>query len=333
MPISMTGPSPSPTELPSLARRAFVGLFNRPYILLTLTPLFWGGNFVLGRGVHEFFPPIALASIRWTLAFLIILPFALPHLRRDWPEIRRQWPWLVFLGAVGPGCFNTLTYIGLNFTPALNALIINSSGPVMIALASFLFFSDRLSARQFVGIGLSLIGVIIVITKGNLQALAQLEINSGDLWVLGAMAVWGVYTAFLRKRPAQIHWLSLAACMFLIASIVNWPLHAWEHAYVRSLTLSTDALLAIGYVAIFPSILAYVFYTRGVELIGSNRAGVFLHLIPLFGSGLAILILGEQPLWSHAIGFALILTGVTIAARQARATAPPPATRPTREPQ
>jgi len=330
MPIRMSRPSHSETQ-PSLVRRALTALFNQPYVLLTLTPLFWGGNFVLGRGVHEFFPPIALASIRWTLAFLIILPFALPHLRRDWPEIRQHWPWLVFLGATGAGSFNTLTYIGLNHTPALNALIINSSGPVMIALASFLFFSDRLTARQVLGIGLSLIGVIVVVSKGDLQALTQLAFNTGDIWVLGAMCVWGVYTAFLRKRPASIHWLSLAACLFGVAAMINWPLHAWEHAYVRSLTLSTDAILAIGYVAIFPSILAYVFYTRGVELIGGNRAGVFLHLIPLFGSTLAILVLGEQPLWSHGVGFALILTGVTIAARQVRAKAPPPATQPRRE--
>ncbi len=331
MPFGMSRPSHTEAQ-PSLFRRALTALFNQPYLLLTLTPLFWGGNFVLGRGVHEFFPPIALASIRWTLAFLIILPFAWPHLRRDWSVIRQQWPWLLLLGATGAGSFNTLTYIGLNHTPALNALIINSSGPVMIALATFIFFSDRLTPRQGLGIGLSLIGVIVVVSKGDPQTLARLEFNTGDLWVLAAMCVWGVYTAFLRKRPADIHWLSLAACLFAVAAMINWPLHAWEHAYVRSLSLSTDALLAISYVAIFPSILAYVFYTRGVELIGGNRAGVFLHLIPVFGSTLAILILGEQPLWSHGVGFALILTGVTIAARQVRAKAPPPATQPSREP-
>jgi drug/metabolite transporter (DMT)-like permease len=328
MPLGMDRPSPSEAPQPSLLRRGLSALFNQPYLLLTLTPLFWGGNFVLGRGVHEFFPPIALASIRWTLAFLIILPFAWPHLRRDWRVIRRNWPWLLLLGATGAGSFNTLTYIGLNYTPALNALIINSSGPVMIALASFIFFSDRLTVRQGFGIALSLTGVVVVVSKGDFQALAQLQVNSGDLWVLAAMAVWGVYTAFLRKRPAEIHWLSLAASLFCVAAVLNWPLHAWEHAYIRSLVLSTDALLAIGYVSIFPSILAYVFYTRGVELIGGNRAGVFLHLVPLFGSTLAILILGEQPLWSHAVGFALILTGVTIAARRGRAKAPPPATQP-----
>jgi len=332
MPFDMNRPSTSGAPEASVFRRLLTALFNTPYLLLTLTPLFWGGNFVLGRGVHEFFPPIALACIRWTLAFLIILPFAWPHLRRDWPVIRRHWPWLVFLGATGAGSFNTLTYIGLNHTPALNALVINSSGPVMIALASFIFFSDRLTPRQIFGIGISLVGVIVVVSKGDLQALAQLQFNNGDLWVLAAMAVWGVYTAFLRKRPAEIHWLSLAAALFGVAAAINIPLFAWENAYVRSLTLSTEALLAIGYVAIFPSILAYVFYTRGVELIGGNRAGVFLHLIPLFGSTLAILILGEQPLWSHAAGFALILSGVTIAARQVRAKAPPPATRPNRRP-
>ncbi len=328
----MDRPSPCGAPQPSLVRRGLSALFNTPYVVLVLPPLFWGGNFVLGRGVHEFFPPMALTSIRWTLAFLFILPFAWSHVRREWPVLLANWPWVLLLGATGAGSFNTLTYIGLNYTPALNALVINSSGPIMIALACFIFFGDRLTGRQAVGISISMIGIMTVITQGNLNVLANLEFNSGDLWVLAAMCVWGVYTAFLRKRP-PVHWLSLAAATFFVAAAVNWPLHAWEHNYIRALTFSTDALLAIGYVSIFPSVLAYICFNRGVELVGGNRAGVFLHLVPLSGSLMAIVLLGEQPLWTHAAGFTLILAGVTVAARQVKAKAPPPATQPHREPQ
>ncbi len=299
-------------------RNLAAAAFNNPYLLLPLATLFWGGNFVLGRGVHEFFPPIALASFRWTLAFLLILPFAWARLREDWPVLRRHWPWLLFLGAAGGGSFNTLSYIGLNYTPALNALIMNSSGPIMIAIASFVFFRERLTLLQFIGIAISFIGVASVVSKGNFDALAALQLNVGDVWVLAAMMIWGVYTAFLRKRP-QMHWLSFAAATFFFAGAVNWPFHVWEHVWVRQPSLSAESLLTIGYVSIFPSICSYVLYNRGVELIGGNRAGPFLHLIPLFGSVMAILLLGEVPGLYHVAGFALILSGVAIATRRAKA--------------
>lgn len=294
--------------------------FSNAYLLLTLTALFWGGNFVLGRGVHEFFPPIALAWFRWTLAFLIVLPFAWKHVIADWDQIRANWFWLFFFGATGGGSFNTLSYIGLNHTTAVNALIINSSGPVLIAIASFAFFGDRLQPRQLLGICLSLTGVAVVVSQGDVEMLAGLDINKGDIWIFGAMIIWGIYTAFLRKRPI-IHWLSFSAATFFVASFVNWPFFAWEALYVRQITPNTWTLLAIAYVSIFPSVIAYIFYNRGVELIGGNRAGIFLHLVPLFGSVLAIVLLGEVLRTSHVIGFALIVTGVLMAARAPKAFA------------
>jgi drug/metabolite transporter (DMT)-like permease len=298
-------------------RHLAVATFNNPYVLLPLATLFWGGNFVLGRGVHEFFPPIALASLRWTLAFLFILPFAWARLREDWPVLKQHWPWLLFFGATGGGSFNTLSYIGLNYTPALNALVMNSSGPIMIAIASFIFFRERLTPVQLLGIVISFIGVASVVSKGDFSALAALQLNIGDLWVLAAMMIWGIYTAYLRKKP-RMHWLSFAAATFFFAGAVNWPFHAWEHVWVRQVSLSTDSLLAIGYVSIFPSIFSYVLYNRSVELIGGNRTGPFLHLIPLFGSVMAVLTLGEVPGLYHAVGFTLILSGVAIATRRPR---------------
>lgn len=291
-------------------------LYANAYLLLSLTALFWAGNFVLGRGVHEHVPPIALAWTRWCLASLIILPFALPHLKRDWPVIRANMPILLFFGVIGVGAFNTLSYTGLNYTTALNALVLQSSGPVLIVLLSFLIFGDRISPRQSAGITCSLTGVLVMVARGDVNVLAGFELNRGDLLLLAALILWGLYTAYLRKRPA-IHWLSFIATTFLIGAAVNTPFFAWEHLTVRQLQFDAQTFAAIAYVSLFPSVLAYICFNRGVELIGANRAGVCLHLVPLFGAILAITLLGEELRAYHFIGIALILTGVTLAARKA----------------
>jgi len=290
-------------------------LYSNAYLLLSLTALFWAGNFVLGRGVHEHVPPIALAWTRWCLATLIILPFAIPHLKRDWPVIRTSMPLLLFFGIVGVGAFNTLSYTGLNYTTALNGLVLQSSGPILIILASFFIFGDRISPRQAIGITLSLTGVLVMVARGNPDVLAGFELNRGDLLLIAALLLWGLYTAYLRKRPA-IHWLSFTATTFFIGAIVNTPFFVWEHLSVRQLQLDTQTIAAIAYVSIFPSVLAYICFNRGVELIGANRAGVCLHLVPLFGAVLAITLLGEAPRIYHFLGIALILAGVSLAARK-----------------
>ncbi len=290
--------------------------YGNAYLLLTLTTLFWAGNFTLGRGVHGTVPPIALAWSRWTLASLLILPFAWRHLKRDWPLLRQHAGIVLFLGATGVGAFNSLAYLGLNYTTALNGLILQSSAPVMIALAAFFFFGDRVSPRQGVGIVLSLIGVLIIVTQGDLSRLSQMAFNQGDLLIFGAMAIWAIYTVFVRKRPS-VHPVSFAAATFIIGAIVNTPIFLFEHASGWRLQPTPETFAAIAYVSIFPSILSYIFFNRGVELIGSNRAGVFLHLVPFFGAVLAITLLGERLQLFHLAGFALILTGVTLASRKA----------------
>lgn len=296
--------------------RLFQKLYANAYLLMALTALFWAGNFVLGRGVHEHVPPIALAWTRWTLATLIVLPFALPQIRREWPDIRRNLPILAFFGTVGVGAFNTLSYTGLNYTTALNALVLQSSGPILIVLACFLIFGDRISLRQAIGIMLSLCGVLVMVARGDMAVLKGLELNRGDLFLIAALVLWGLYTAFLRKRP-RIHWLSFVGVTFFIGALVNVPFFIWEHLSVRQLQLDLETAAAIAYVSIFPSVLAYIFFNRGVELIGANRAGVCLHLVPLFGAVLAILLLGEEPQTYHFLGIALIIAGVTLAARKA----------------
>ncbi|MDH3580754.1 MAG: DMT family transporter, partial [Hyphomicrobiales bacterium] len=266
-----------------MIRRLFEALYGNAYLLLSLTALFWAGNFVVGRGVHGHVPPIALAWCRWVLATLIVLPFAWPHLKRDWPAIRANWPVLALLGISGAGLFNTLSYSSLNYTTALNALVLQSSGPVLIMLTTFLLFGDRIRPVQGLGVAISLTGVLAMVARGDLAALASLQLNKGDIGLLLAMMTWAVYAAFLRKRP-DIHWLSFVAVTFTVAILFNTPLFVAEHLSGWQIQTTRQTLLAVAYVSIFPGLLAYICFNRGVELIGANRAGVFMHLVPFFGA-------------------------------------------------
>jgi drug/metabolite transporter (DMT)-like permease len=290
--------------------------FGNAYLLLILTALFWAGNSVVARGIHEMVPPLALAWLRWTLATLLILPFAWPYLKRDRAVIAANWRMLLLLGSLGTGLFIALYYYGISKTSAINALIINSAVPIFIPLAAFTMYGERIGRLPALGIAVSMLGVLVILAKGDPSVIASLDLNEGDLWVLAAMAVWSVYTVLLRKQP-PIHWLSFAAIAFAVASMVNLPIFIGEHLLYRQIHLSWEAVAAIAYVSTFPSIVAQVFYIRGVELIGGNRAGVFMHLIPMFGAILAIAFLGEVLHLFHLAGFAFILVGVWLASRPA----------------
>jgi drug/metabolite transporter (DMT)-like permease len=307
---------------PTVASRTLASRgFGNAYLLLILTMVFWAGNSVVARGIHQTVPPLALAWVRWTLAAILILPFAWPHLRRDWPVIRANWPILVLLGTIGAGTFIALYYHGISKTSAINALVINSAVPILIPLATFLMYGERIARRQATGIAVSLAGVLVVLSKGDANVLAAMDLNQGDLWVLGAMAVWSVYTALLRKQP-PIHWLSFAAITFAVASLVNLPMFIGEHLLFRQIHWTREAVIAIAYVATLPSVVAQIFYIRGVELIGSTRTGVFMHLVPMFGAIMAIAFLGETLHLFHLAGFALILLGVWLASRRSGISIP-----------
>jgi drug/metabolite transporter (DMT)-like permease len=295
--------------------------FGNAYLLLILTMVFWAGNSVVARGIHQTVPPLALAWVRWTIAFILILPFAWPHLRRDWPVVRANWPILGLLGTIGAGTFIALYYYGVSKTSAINALVINSAVPILIPLAAFVMYGERIGRKQALGVVVSLLGVLVVLTKGDPRVIMSMDLNQGDLWVLAAMGVWSVYTALLRKQP-PIHWLSFAAITFAVASAVNLPIFIGEHLLFRQIHWTREAVVAIAYVSTLPSVVAQIFYIRGVELIGSTRAGVFMHLVPMFGAIMAIAFLGETLHWHHLAGFALILVGVGLASRPARISIP-----------
>ena len=299
-----------------MLRRLADKAFNNAYLLLSLMALFWAGNQVLGRAAAGHIPPVALSFLRWSLAALIVLPFALPHLRRDWPVVRETWLFLGFLGVIGGGAFNTLQYIGLNYTTALNSLVLNSTGPILIAIACVVIFKDGLTIRQMLGTVVSMAGVLIVVSRGDPELLMTLSLNRGDLLILFAMFITAIYTAYLRLRP-NIHWITFLFCMFLASSLFNLPLVLIEMiAFGKFVQPTLFTVLAIGYVSVFPSILSYFCFTRGVELIGGVRAGIFMHLIPLFGALMAIGLLGEPLALFHVVGFVLILAGVALTSRK-----------------
>lgn len=289
-------------------------LFDQPYLLLVLATLFWSGNFVLGRAVRAEVPPIGLAFWRWAAGSILIIGFAWPHLKRDWPLILRHWKLVLLLALLGVTMFNTLVYTGLQFTTAINALLMQSTMPVLIVLMSYLLFRETVTPLQIIGILLSLVGVLAIVGQGDVGVLLGLSLNIGDLLVFIAVAGYAAYSALLRRRP-PLHPLSLIAATFIAGSVALLPFYLWEHASGRTVSLDGVTLLTIAYVAIFPSILAYLCFNRGVELAGANRAGLFIHLMPVFGSIMAILFLGERFQWFHGFGILLILLGIVLATR------------------
>ena len=291
---------------------------DQPYLLLTLTSLFWAGNAIVGRAIAGKIPPIALAEFRWIAAFLIVLPFAWRDLSRDLPVIRRHFGLLTILAFTGITGFNTLLYWSLERTTAINATLMQSSAPLMIGLLSFILYRDALTRLQISGIGVSLVGVAAIVSGGDPARIFALSLNDGDLTIIFALVLYALYSALLRRRPGMGQ-LSFLAFTIGWGAILLLPGFVMELATgARFAPLDTPMVGALLYVSIFPSILAYLFFNRGVELIGANRAGPFFHLIPLFGVLLAVLFLGERPGMHHVVGILLILSGVMIASRGSR---------------
>jgi drug/metabolite transporter (DMT)-like permease len=297
-----------------------------PYLLLVLATLFWSGNFVLGRAVSAHIPPIGMAFWRWAGALAVLLPFAFPHLKALWPLILRSWKTVLPLGILGIGSFNTLVYIGLHETTATNAILLNSACPAFILAISFVIRSQMATSRQCVGIAVSLLGVVTIVSRGSLGNLLSLSFNRGDMWVLTAVLCWAFYTILLKRRPEGVHPLALLTVLMGIGVACLAPLYAWEISRGSRVVPDAATIASLLYLAILPSLAAYIFWNQAVEELGANRAGAFLHLMPAFGSLLAVLLLGEAFRYFHAAGIGLILMGVTLAGASSTAsrTAGPP---------
>lgn len=287
-----------------------------PFLLVAFSALCWSGNHILGRAVAGHVPPLQLSFVRWLLPVLVLWPLARGHLRADWPAMRRSWGVILLLSITGGTIFSALQYVGLQLTYALNVSVLNSLAPVMIAVASAVLFGDRLSWRQALGIAISLCGVLAIVARGAPQNLAVMQLNWGDVVIFLNMGVWGVYSACLRLRP-PIHWLSFLFVFAAISALTSLPAAALEHAGGQHLQPTWTTVLSCLYVALFPGVAAMATWNRGVEMMGANRAGACLHLVPVYSTVLASLLLGERLMSFHIAGFALILAGVVLAARPA----------------
>jgi len=295
-------------------------LWGSAWTLLALANLFWAGNLVIGRAVAGRVPPITLAYWRWTGAFLLAFGFAWPQLRRDWPALKRGWRVMVLLAATGIASYNTMCYIGLQDTTALNALLLQSTMPVVILLWAFALFGERPSLWQTSGVVVSFLGVAAIVGHSSLDTLLHLSINVGDVWILVAVAIYAAFPPLLRTQPA-VHPLSFLVAAMAIGSLLMLPFYLWEATTGPGITGGWPSYAAMAYTAVLPSFVSYLFFNRAVELIGAGRAGQSAHLMPVFGAALAVAFLGERFRGYHYVGIALIAAGILLASRTRSATA------------
>lgn len=288
---------------------------NQPYLLLCITAMCWAGNAIVGRLAAGHIPPVTLSFLRWFVAFLIILPFAWKHLAQDWAAIRKNLGMMMLLSFTGISAFNTLQYWALEHTQALNTLLLQSSVPLMVAVWSLVLLGIRLTLGQLLGVLLSLAGVLVILLHGDLTTLSKIEFNKGDLIFIVALLIFALYSVLSLKRP-RIHGLSVAAFTFGCGALFLVPFLIWELGARPAMQLTTTNLLSLFYVAVFPSTVAYLCFNRGVQLIGANRAAPFFHMVPVFGTVMSIVFIGEHPQAFHFIGFALVLAGVFAASRR-----------------
>ena len=283
------------------------------FALLVLANLLWSGNWVIGRAVRDAFDPIALNFWRWFVAALVLAPFGLGEALAHRAVIRRHIGLFALLAATGVVAFQSLVYLGLRTTTAINAVLINAAGPLFMIMCSWLLERDTPSLRQIGGMLISFLGVLIVVSHGSLQTLLSLEFHRGDAWILIAMPMWGLYSVLLKRTPPELRGAGFAFSIAAIGVAMLFPLYivdVWGEPFRR---LSPTELGAILYIAIAASVLAFLAWNRGVAVVGANAAGFTLPLLPAFGTLLAIVFLDEAFRGFHAAGFITIVAGVSFA--------------------
>lgn len=284
----------------------------KAYVLLALTTLFWAGNSIAGKLAVGHASPMVLVTARWASVMVVLYLLKRGQIAADWQAIRPRLCYLLLLGALGFTVFSVALYYALVYTTAINTSILQGGMPLFVFAASFVLFSSRISVEQAAGFVFSFIGVVVIAMRGELANLIGLDINFGDALMLVAVMAYGIYTAALRSKP-QMHWTSLIFILCVGATLVSLPMLAFEAA--QGETILPDALgwAVIAYVVIFPSLIGQVFYIRAVELIGANRAGLFINLLPVWGALLAVTILGEEFHLYHAVALMAILAGISLA--------------------
>lgn len=291
------------------------------FLMLSLAPFFWSISWIAGRAFAADIPPMGMNFFRWLFAVAILAPFALPRTRREWPLVLRHRRVLIGLGVVGIALHNALAYVGLNYTTATHGVILNSFIPVMILLLTWIVLRDPARPLQIAGVAVSLAGVFAILAQGSFATLASFRPNVGDLVVMVSMAMWAVYSVALRWRPRGLDPAVFLFVLAVIGALTMFPLWLVEWAFVRAIAWSGSVVATLASVALFSSVLAYLAWNRGVAELGPTLAGLFVHLMPVFGTLLAWPLLGERLESYHIAGIALILAGIAITGR-ARAAAP-----------
>ncbi|SCA55864.1 conserved membrane hypothetical protein [Candidatus Terasakiella magnetica] len=297
-----------------------IRFFGHPYILLSLAVLFWAGNSVVGRAYASDLPPFAMVFWRWVIAATIMLPICLKPFLKDMVIIKRHLPYIFVQGFLSITAFNALLYWGLHYTTVVNTSLIQAGMPVVTLFFSILILKKGVKSLGAVGILFSLMGVTWVVARGDWMTLAELSLNPGDLMMLTSVVLWSIYSVLLAKVPQGLNRRAFALAMILAGVIFLIPFYGWELSTGADFTLTQDTILAFAYIGIFPSVLSFLCWNRGVELVGANTAGVFLNLMPIFGAILGMLLLGESLQTFHYFGICMILIGIWLVTLNNRRT-------------
>ena len=290
---------------------------QQAYLFLILTTLFWAGNFIVGEQASRFdIPPFTLNFYRWTFAWLILAPFTIKEIIEKKDHIIENIKLIIVLGITSITIFNSIVYYSLNFTQVISGVLMISTIPVMIIVFCWILKIEKSNVYQILGVIFSLFGVIVIITKADLVILLNLNFNKGDLWMVVAMFSWAMYSALLRKKKLEISQLSLLQIIISAGLVFLFPAYLIELSLGYKTSIHLPFILILTYVVLFPGLASFIFWIKGISIIGSNRAGIFLHLIPIFSTIMAIIILKEKFMFYHLIGALLIVTGIILSSKK-----------------
>ena len=287
------------------------------YIFLILATLFWSGNFIVGKAASLFeIPPFTLNFYRWTFAWLILAPFTLKEIFKKKNYILNNIKLILILGITSITVFNSIVYYSLNFTQVISGVLMISTIPVMIIFFCWVFKIEKTNFYQILGVLFSLMGVVVIVTNADVNKLLNLNFNKGDLWMVVAMLSWAMYSALLRKKKFKLSQISLLQTIISAGLILLLPAYLIEMALGYRVNIHLPFILTLTYVVLFPGLASFFFWIKGISIIGSNRSGIFLHLMPIFSTIMAMLIFKEKFMTFHLIGAILIITGIILSSKR-----------------
>ena len=292
---------------------ALLTIFRSPYFLVGLAMFFSASNLIVGRAVVDHIPPVALCFWRWMIAFLFLLPFAWPALRTQYRILLNEWKLLLSLGFFGITGFFVIVYTALQWTTAINASLINSTAPVVILVIAWLMFRDRVTYRQILGIALTMVGVAVVVVRGELRLLGELNLAWGDPLMLFATFFWALYSVLLKRLPEGLNTTAVLTVVIGLGLPMLLPLYGIEMASGKFMIFDHMTIIALLYVGIFAAAIGYLCWNYGVAKLGPNRTGVLFNLVPVFALFQAMLFLGETLYGYHYLGIPLVFYGIWLA--------------------